>query len=98
MHEYYRIKESFLKMIIPLGFREDLENNDPDDFGSMYSEHSSGNHKLKLIWDGKDGVGYAQIYLNEQWEDIPSYIPESNESDFQQNLAALLNEIAKVIK
>ncbi|MBK6724921.1 MAG: hypothetical protein KBF52_14970 [Pyrinomonadaceae bacterium] len=66
------------------GYQQVSEEYRPDVFGSAYSDFKFGAKKVRLIWDGKDGWGYAQIYLRSaanqpgDWQDIDCFLTEGD--------------------
>jgi len=86
MHEYYIIKKEAVKVLSGAGYTEKREDIQPDCFGSIHTIFAKGNKKVRLVWDGKDGWGFAQVLDGAQWVDIKAYVPESREKEFMENI------------
>jgi hypothetical protein len=98
MHEYYLIKESVEPVLDKLGFVEDFEEVRPDIFGSIHSLWRKLGVSVRLIWDGKEGMGYAQVSQTKgEWKDIKPYIPEGTESDFRLAISELTASLSDVL-
>jgi hypothetical protein len=39
-------------------------------FGSAYTEHRGGASGLRLVWDGKDAMLFAEVLVAGRWEDV----------------------------
>ena len=61
MYEFYRIKEAAGALLSNAGFVEESEDPEPDCFGSIHALFSRAGEKVRLVWNGKDGCGFAQI-------------------------------------
>ncbi|MCA1628241.1 MAG: hypothetical protein LC742_09800 [Acidobacteria bacterium] len=75
------MKESLNPIFQESGHREISEEIRPDVFGSAYSVFDNNRSRIRLVWDGKDGCGYAQIFnpnVHGEWEDIPCYLTEGD--------------------
>jgi hypothetical protein len=79
MHPYSALKELVAPVFQRSGHRQIDEEIRPDVFGSAYSTFDNGRSKLRLVWDGKDGCGFAQTFDGDaQWSDIPCYLTEGD--------------------
>jgi hypothetical protein len=97
MHEYYVIKKEAVKILSDAGYSEESEDVHPDYFGSIHTIFAKGNKKVRLVWDGKDGWGFAQTLEGTQWEDIEVYVPESREKEFMENIQLLCVALREAI-
>jgi hypothetical protein len=61
-------------------YRQTAEEYHPDVFGSACSIFDNGRSRIRLVWDGKDGWGFAQMSSGDAdgWRDIPVYLTESD--------------------
>ena len=90
-HPYYFLKKLAQPFLGSAGFTETSEELMPDVFGSAYSIFRCGNRKIRLIWDGKDGWGYAQDYARPEanqpgdWVDIECFLTEGDIDGLPQN-------------
>lgn len=80
MHPYTALKQFVARVFERSGHRQTAEELQPDVFGSAYSIFDNGHSKLRLVWDGKDGCGFAQIGGGDanDWRDIPVYLTEGD--------------------
>lgn len=81
MHPYIAIKELVAPIFQRSRHQQIAEEIRPDAFGSAYSIFASSRSTLRLVWDGKDGWGYAQILASgatDDWRDIPCYLTEAD--------------------
>ncbi len=74
MHEFFILKEA----VQGLGIEATEEELHPDVFGSAYCVFDSGCHPVfRLVWDGKDGIGFLQIRNSVgTWADTGPEVPE----------------------
>lgn len=90
-HPYYFLKKLAQPILRNAGFSETSEELMPDVFGSALSIFSHGDRKIRLIWDGKDGWGYAQDYARPEphhagdWVDIDCFLTEGDIEGVPQN-------------
>ena|SRR5450631_229870 len=54
------------------------ENLQPDVFGSAWAVYRLRTTTLRLVWDGKDGLGYLQCDRNGAWDDVGPYLTETD--------------------
>jgi len=102
MHSYNLLKELAAPLFQRSGQQEIEEALGPDVFGSAYSVFANDRVKARLVWDGKDGWGFAQISTgNDDWKDIPCFLTEAdlesvprNKAKIEQFLALLQDAIA----
>jgi hypothetical protein len=81
MHPYIAIKELVAPIFQRSRHQQVAEEIRPDVFGSAYSIFESSRSTLRLVWDGKDGWGYAQTMASgatDDWRDIPCYLTEAD--------------------
>ena len=81
MHPYHLMKEYLNPIFQKSGYGEISEELHPDIFGSAYSVFDNNRSRIRLVWDGKDGCGYAQIFnpkVRGEWEDIACYLTEGD--------------------
>ena len=97
MHEYYLIKQEAVKVLSATGYTEVIEDVQPDHFGSIITTFINGDNQARLVWDGRDGRGFAQVLDNNNWVDVKAYVPESNESEFMKNTLILCSVLGKVL-
>lgn len=102
-HPYYFLKKVSRPLLSAAGYAEVSEELMPDVFGSMYSVFSCNNRRIRLIWDGKDGWGYAQNYVEKEtneskdWQDIECFLTEGDIDGVPQN-ESKINEFCEAIK
>ena len=88
MHPYYLMKDLLEPIFQKSGHKEISEELHPDVFGSAFSVFDNGRCKVRLIWDGKDGWGYAQTSnqdAREVWQDISCFLTEGDLESVPQN-------------
>jgi hypothetical protein len=56
-----------------------------DNFGSYHCVLSNGTLSIRLIWDGRDGWGYAQEMKSNEWSDLPIFLTEMDMEGVPQN-------------
>lgn len=94
MHEYFKIKEAIEPILSAQGFTEESENIRPDVFGSIVSIFTRADERVRVVWDGKDGVGIFQIEdASDSWRDLLPYIPESTEAEMGQAIQELADRV-----
>ena len=88
------------------GHKEVLEELHPNAFGSAYSVFDNEQCKIRLVWDGKDGWGYAQTFNQttrgklQEWKDIPYFLTEGDFEGVPQNqekIKAFCAEVEKIV-
>lgn len=80
MHPYDIMKRIAEPILEQYGFKQVSEEYHPEVFGSAYSIFENGMIQIRLIWDGKDGWGYAQrsqISVSD-WQDIKLFLTETD--------------------
>lgn len=63
------------------GHRQISEELRPDVFGSPHCMFANARSKIRLVWDGKDGCGYAQLSgpdVPNDWKDIGGLLMEGD--------------------
>jgi hypothetical protein len=84
VHPYNILKNIAEPVLEYASYRQVSEEYRPDVFGSAYSVFECGTKKVRLIWDGKDGRGYAQFYFRitddraGHWQDIDCFLTEGD--------------------
>jgi hypothetical protein len=76
MHPY-----TFLKSIVEeFGFTPKEEEFCPDVFGSAWVIYATRSAQLRLVWDGKDGVGFldSRSDATSRWETISEVMTEGD--------------------
>lgn len=100
MHPYTILKSELTETLGTIWNISDEELR-PDVFGSCYCIFSGAGNTIRLIWDGKDGYGYAQKFIEKEWLDIPIYL---NELDVEgkprntQKIGKFLEAVANAYK
>ena len=83
MTEYEEIKSGLAPTFEKFGLIMEQEEFHPNAFGSAYSVFSGSGLKYRVVWDGKDGCGYVQIFENNDWVDLNANAPESEGPEFK---------------
>lgn len=102
MHAYNILKNIAEAILVKSAYRQVSEEYRPDVFGSAYSVFERGSSKVRLIWDGKDGWGYVQVYLRTSenkagdWRDVDCFVTEGDLKSVPAN-EAKINEFRKAI-
>ncbi len=78
MHPYRRLKAALSPVLVRAGLSEVSEEVRPDVFGSVHVTYSDGHFTLRLMWDGKDGIGFVQRGTPDGWADVPAYVTEGD--------------------
>ena len=60
MHPYEIIKEAVLKATAEVDSTVVQEDLRPDAFGSAVSVIQTRGHRLRVVWDGKEGAGWVE--------------------------------------
>ena len=95
MHPYNIMKNIAEPILEQFGYQQVFEEYRPDVFGSAYSDFESRARKVRLIWDGKDGWGYAQVYLRSSdnelgdTQDIDCFLTEGDLESVPMNEAKI---------
>lgn len=90
-HPYYFLKKVSQTILIEAGYCEESEELMPQLFGSAITIFRSCDRKIRIIWDGKDGWGYAQDHASEPdrmgnyWVDIDRFLTEADIETVPQN-------------
>jgi hypothetical protein len=92
MHEYYQIKKAALPILNTAGY-EEVEEVQPDVYGSIHTLFSNGIKNIRLIWDGKEGCGLVQVYDGKSWNSIAGRVPESSSDVFASNIVKLCEQL-----
>jgi hypothetical protein len=92
MHEYYQIKKAALPILSTAGY-EEVEEVQPDVYGSIDTLFSNGIRNIRLIWDGKEGCGLAQVFDGISWNSIEGRVPESSNELFASNIVKLCEKL-----
>jgi len=72
---------TFLKSIVEeLGFTPKEEELHPEVFGSAWVIYATQSAQLRLVWDGKDGVGFLECrsHATGKWEAISEIMTEGD--------------------
>ena len=91
-------------MLEQAGFTIESENPELDYYGSLRTIFVAGEKRVLLEWDGEEGFGYAEVWKNGEWEQLPTNVRTSdvqqvltqNENDCPSNIPRL--ESARVLK
>ena len=95
MHPYNILKSIAEPILEKSSYRQVSEEYRPDIFGSAYSVFECGTKKVRLIWDGKDGWGYVQVYFRiadnqpGDWQDIDCFLTEGDLESVPMNKAKI---------
>ncbi len=93
MHEYQKIKQKVVELLSPLGFEEMVEDTDSDYYGSRYCIHANHEKRFMIQWDGEEGFGSVESWASESWTMLKTFVPESTEKEFNNNLKSLCEEL-----
>ena len=91
MHPYILMKNIAEPILEKSAYQQISEECRPDVFGSAYSVFQRDSKKIRLIWDGKDGWGYAQAYVRPtvnqpgHWQDIDCFLIEDDLENVPKN-------------
>jgi hypothetical protein len=102
MHPYNIMKDIAEPILEKSAYQQVSGEYRPDIFGSAYSVYERGTKKVRLIWDGKDGWGYAQVYFRSadnqpgDWQDIDCFLTEGDLESVPMN-EAKINEFRAAI-
>jgi hypothetical protein len=73
MESYNALKQLVAPIFQRSGHKQIAKEIRPDAFGSAYSDFDNQHSKIRLVWDGKDGWGFAQLFTpgaSTEWKDI----------------------------
>jgi hypothetical protein len=59
VHELYVLKDVAEQVLLAAGYALSAEET-PDDFGSHWFVYTRGSHKVRFVWDGRDGCGFLE--------------------------------------
>ncbi len=93
MHEYHKIKNRVLELIVPLGYEEAKPDTELDYCGSMHSIYTNGEKRFMIQWDGEEGFGSIEAWANNKWTLLETIVPEATEIEFENNIVALCKEL-----
>ena len=93
MHEYHKIKQKIVGVLSPLGFVEVVGDTDLDYCGSRHCIHANNDKRFMIQWDGEEGFGSVESWVNESWIMLKTIVPESAESEFNIHLNSLCEEL-----
>jgi hypothetical protein len=71
----YRVLKSILEQLGITPYKEELH---PNAFESAYSVYKVSGEELRLVWDGKDGVGFLEHGAGQHWEMISPYLSRAD--------------------
>ncbi len=97
MHEYYRIQEHIWPHLEQAGFTIESDDHQIDYCGSMRTIYVKGDRRVLLKWDGEEGLGYAEVWRNNEWRLLPTKVLESKESEFQAAIQRLCVDLHRYI-
>ncbi len=84
MHPYTIIKNEVVAAL-DNSWAVTEEESHPDNFGSLYCVLTNGRASIRLVWDGRDGWGYAQEMKSKEWCDLPIFLTEMDIEGRPQN-------------
>jgi hypothetical protein len=84
MHPYTIIKNAVVEALDETWAISE-ESSHPEAFGSFFCVLNNGKESVRLIWDGKDGWGYAQVMKSNAWCDLPIFLTEMDIEGEPQN-------------
>jgi len=95
MHEYHKIKNEVVKILIPLGLSESKSDTETDFCGSVYCIYSCGKKRVMIEWDGEESFGSVSLWQgHNNWVSLKPIVPGGSESEFTQSL----EELCKVVR
>lgn len=84
MHPYTIIKNEVVEFL-DNSWTVTEEDLNPDNFGSLFCILSNGKVSIRIVWDGRDGWGYAQEMKLNEWTDLPIFLTEMDIEGRPQN-------------
>ena len=84
MHPYTIIKNEVVAALDE-SWSVTEEESRPDTFGSFFCVLTNGIASVRVIWDGRDGWGYAQEMKSKKWCDLPIFLTEMDIEGWPQN-------------
>jgi hypothetical protein len=93
MHEYYQIQEMLWALLQKAGFHIESENSEVDYYGSIRTIFVCGEKRVLLEWDGEEGFGFAEVWVNKKWKKLPTNVLESKEIEFRKAIENLCEEM-----
>ena len=81
---YHKLKAILSPILLKAGLKEVSEELHPESFGSVLSVFSGHRKQMRIVWDGKDGWGFAQFLElkdTKDWQDIPIYLTKYDLDD-----------------
>ena len=82
MNEYEQIKNELAPILASSGLELIKEEMEQDAFGSAYSVYSGRGLTYRILWDGKDGCGYIQSLMKNNWINLKATAPEISHNAF----------------
>ena len=95
MHPYAFIENKIVESM-PSAWQLSAEDLSVNYFGSYLCVFINGQREVRWVWDGKDGWGFVQEYINDSWNDLPIFLTEGDIEGVPQNtskIAQLLGSI-----
>jgi hypothetical protein len=91
MHPYSFLKAKVEAAALPAGFQLSSEELHPDVFGSYFCIFQRGDEHLRLVWDGKDGVGFLESRVGDEseWSPLGRVLGEGEIESSPQNVEAI---------
>ena len=94
MHEYFKIKNALLDILVPSGFEEVSPDKETDYYGSIMCIYVKGEDRFMIEWDGEEGYGAVEHWLgNGNWEMLKPVVAESTEAVFNEKLLQLCSNV-----
>ncbi len=91
MHPYRFLKEKVEAAALPAGFQLSSEDLHPDVFGSYLCIFERGDRQVRLVWDGKDGVGFLESRVGSEpdWRPLGRVLGEAEIEGVPQDAEAI---------
>lgn len=98
MHEYYKIKAAVVSLLASAGYAEIKPDTELDYCGSKHCIHALGDKRFMIAWDGEDGYGSVEYWLEDDgWVTLEPIVSEAAEKDFNKNLELLCSVIEELL-
>jgi hypothetical protein len=98
MHEYHKIKNAVVEILVPQGFEEISPDKEIDYYGSLMCIYAKSEKRFMIQWDGEEGYGAVERWLgNNSWEMLSPLVVENTDALFNDQLQQLCSTIKELL-
>jgi len=97
MHEYQRLILEVETLLLPLNFTKVKEDLESDYCGSMLTIYANDKKRFMVEWDGEEGYGAIQNWINGKWVQLETLVVEGTEKRFEEKTEKLMSELTALL-